>query len=165
MGTITKKHGYKGELNLHLDTDEPEMYNNLESIFVENSGLLIPFFLKKAKIHKGNNLRIILEDFDNPESLIGRNSYLPLSTLDKLSGNKFYFHEVLGFNIISEVGYNIGEIVYVRDTNSQDLFEVINSKGQEILIPVIDDWILNVNRLDSTITMKLPDGLLDIFIE
>lgn len=163
MGTITKKHGYKGELNLHLDTDEPEMYNNLESIFVENSGLLVPFFLKKAKTHKGNNLRIILEDFDNPESLIGRNAYLPLSTLPKLSGNKFYFHEVLGFNIISEEGNNIGEIVFVRDTSSQDLFEVKNSKGQEILIPVIDEWIVDVNRSDSTITMNLPDGLLDVF--
>lgn len=44
LGTITKAIGYKGELNLFLDTDEPETYQNLESIFVEQHGLLVPFF-------------------------------------------------------------------------------------------------------------------------
>ena len=50
LGTITKAHGYKGELNVHLDTDEPQAYKNLESIFIEKNGLLIPFFLKKSQI-------------------------------------------------------------------------------------------------------------------
>lgn len=163
LGTITKKHGYKGELNLHLDTDEPEVYNNLESIFVENSGLLVPFFLKKAKLHKGNHLRIVLEDFETPEALIGRSVYLPLSTLPKLGENKFYFHEVIGYNIIDLDEREIGEIVFVRDTSSQDLFEIKNLEGKEILIPVIDEWIIKVNHSNKTIQMKLPEGLLDVF--
>lgn len=163
LGTITKAHGYKGELNVHLDTDEPQAYKNLESVFIEQNGLLVPFFLKKAQLHKNNHLRIMLEDFDEPESLIGRAIYLPLSTLPKLEGNKFYYHEVIGYKVLSIDNQSVGIIQSVRDTTSQDLFEILSDDEKEILIPVIDDWILKVDRKEKTITVDLPDGLLDVF--
>lgn len=163
LGTITKAHGYKGELNVHLDTDEPNAYKNLESIFIEKNGLLVPFFLKKAQIHKGNHLRIMIEDFDDPESLIGRSIYLPLSTLPELDENQFYYHEVKNYSMLTEEGVVVGEIVNVRDTTAQDLFEVNSPDGKEILIPVIDEFIVSVDHNKKTITVSLPDGLLDIF--
>lgn len=163
LGTITKAHGYKGELNVHLDTDEPQAYKNLESIFIEKNGLLIPFFLKKAQLHKGNHLRILIEDFDDPNSLIGRDIYLPLSSLPKLDKNKFYYHDIIGFKTIDSDNQLIGEIVNVRDTTAQDLFEITSSDGKEILIPIIDKWIVDVNYDKKTIKLDLPDGLLDIF--
>lgn len=163
LGTITKAHGYKGELNVHLDTDEPNAYRNLESIFIEKNGLLVPFFLKKAQIHKGNHLRIMIEDFDDPESLIGRSIYLPLSTLPELDENQFYYHEVKNYSMLTEEGVVVGEIVNVRDTTAQDLFEVNSPDGKEILIPVIDEFIVSVDHNKKNITVSLPDGLLDIF--
>ena len=163
LGTITKAHGYKGELNVHLDTDEPEAYKKLESIFIERNGLLVPFFLKKSQLHKGNHLRILLEDFDEPESLIGRNIYLPLQSLPDLGENKFYYHEIIGYQMINEDGVEVGEIINVRDTTAQDLFEINSPDGKEILIPVIDQWILEVDDHKKTIRVSLPDGLLDVF--
>lgn len=163
VGTITKAHGYKGELNVHLDTDEPQTYQNLESIFIERNGLLVPFFLTKAQLHKTNHLRIILEDFDEPESLIGRDIYLPLTTLPPLEGNKFYYHEIIGFQAVNKEIQTIGTIQNVRDTSAQDLFEIISTDQKEILIPVIDEWIVEVNRATQTIILDLPDGLLDVF--
>lgn len=163
LGTITKAHGYKGELNVHLDTDEPQAYKNLESIFIEKNGLLVPFFLKKAQLHKGNHLRILIEDFEFPESLIGRSIYLPLSSLPELDDNKFYYHQIIGFQMITEDDVVVGEIINVRDTTAQDLFEITSTEGKEILIPVIDDWIVSVNHNEKTISVRLPDGLLDVF--
>ena len=162
LGTVTKAHGYKGELNVHLDTDEPYAYKNLESIFIEKNGLLVPFFLKKAQIHKDNHLRILIEDFDDPETLIGRKVYLPLSTLPALEGNKFYYHEVKGWKVFTTDGTEVGEISDVRDTTSQDLFEITAGERQ-ILIPVIDEWIKKVDKNEKTITVEIPEGLLDVF--
>lgn len=162
LGTITKAHGFKGELNVHLDTDEPGLYQNLESVFIEQNGLLVPFFLTKAKLHRGTHLRIILEDFDDPESLIGRDLYLPLNTLPKLEGNKFYYHEVIGFKVLN-VDTEIGKITHIRDTTAQDLFEINSLENKELLIPVIDAWITKVDRENSQIIMSLPEGLLDVF--
>ncbi|MDO5656224.1 MAG: ribosome maturation factor RimM [Flavobacteriaceae bacterium] len=163
LGTITKAHGYKGELNVQLDTDDPQAYQNLESVFIEKNGLLVPFFLKSARLHRTNHLRIFIEDFDDPESLIGRALYLPLSTLPPLQGNKFYYHEVVGFLVLTKEGEEVGIITHVRDSQVQDLFEIKAKDGREILIPVIDDWIVEVNRKEKSIKVNLPDGLLEVF--
>jgi 16S rRNA processing protein RimM len=52
LGKITRRHGLAGNVILKLDTDQPELYNKLESIFVEINGLLVPFLLKN---HHGAN--------------------------------------------------------------------------------------------------------------
>ncbi|QAR31557.1 16S rRNA processing protein RimM [Ornithobacterium rhinotracheale] len=162
LGTITKAIGYKGELNLFLDTDEPETYQNLESIFVEQHGLLVPFFLKKAELHRGNHLRILIEDCPDPERMIGKQVFLPLSTLPALEGNKFYYHEIIGFDVIAD-GKKIGTVKEVRDTTAQDLLVVQTNDGKEILIPLIDEWLQEVNRAEKSISFNLPEGFLSIF--
>lgn len=50
LGKVTKKHGFKGNLIIHLDTDEPELYNTLESVFIEIDGSLIPFFRNRTAL-------------------------------------------------------------------------------------------------------------------
>lgn len=161
LGTITKTHGYKGELNLFLDTDEPEKYKNLESIFIERNGLLVPFFLEKAQLHRNHHLRIIIEDWKEPEQLVGREVYLPLNTLPPLEGNQFYYHEVLGFEIL-DGKKSVGKIIGIRN-GMQDLFEIKSPEEIEILIPIIDDWIKEVDRNSKKITTQLPDGLIEVF--
>ena len=162
LGTITKAIGYKGELNLFLDTDEPETYKNLESIFVEQNGLLVPFFLKKAELQRGQHLRILIEDFDQPERLIGRQVFLPLSTLPKLEGDKFYYHEIIDFSVTAG-GKQIGKVKEVRDTTAQVLVVVQTPEEKEILIPLIDEWLGKVNRSEKSISFNLPEGFLEVF--
>ena len=57
----------------------------------------------------------------------------------------------------------IGVIEYINDQTSQHLF-VVNKNGKEILIPINDDFILNLDRTNKIINLKLPDGLLKIYI-
>jgi len=86
----------------YLDTDEPELYEDMESVFVEFNKNLIPYFIKSSSLHKNDFLRIRFEDVDNEEqaeALLGHAIYLPLKMLPKLTGNKFYYHEVIGFEI------------------------------------------------------------------
>ena len=102
LGKIAKKFSFKGEVLLYLDTDEPELYENMESVFVEFNKNLVPFFIQNSSLHKNDFLRVQFEDVDSEEeadSILNCDVYLPLSMLPKLSGNKFYFHEVIGFEI------------------------------------------------------------------
>src|SRR5690349_12766468 len=100
LGKIAKKFSYKGEVLAWLDTDDPGLYENMESVFVEFNNHLVPFFIESASLHKNDFLRIRFEDVaseDEADRLMGCGIYLPLTMLPKLEGNKFYFHEIIGF--------------------------------------------------------------------
>ena len=166
LGKIAKKFSFKGEVLIYLDTDEPELYQNMESVFVEFNKNLIPFFIENATLHKNDFLRVKFEDTNNEEDadkILGCEVYLPLNMLPKLEGNKFYFHEVIGFEIEDQRVGVFGEIVSINDSSAQPLFEVINN-GTEILIPMIDQFLVKIDRENKKVIMDLPEGLVEMYL-
>ena len=165
LGKITRRHGLQGNVFLKLDTDQPGMYNKLDGVFVEVNGLLVPFFIEKQQWSKGDTLIISFKNSTEAlvEQSLGKDVFLPLSTLPKLSGNKFYYHEVVGFEIREEDGKSCGNVVSVNDQTAQHYF-ILDLAGKEIIIPMIRDWILEVNREEKFIKMTLPEGLMDVFL-
>jgi 16S rRNA processing protein RimM len=167
LGKIVKKYSFKGELLVKLDTDEPEIFKNLESVFISLRNNLIPFFVDSCKLHKSKLLRIKFEDVDteeDAEALLKSDLYLPLSILPTLSGNKFYYHEVTGFTVIDENFGEVGVIDNINDTGAQELF-VIDRNGTEILIPLNDQFIKKVDREQKQIIVNTPEGLIDLYLE
>lgn len=164
LGKITKLHGFKGNLILHLETDEPELYENMESIFVETNGMLVPFFFEFIQPHTGGKLLVKFEDVspEAAEKLVNKPLYLPLETLPELEGTDFYYHEIIGFKIIDAKHGEIGTLQSVNDSGIQPLFEIVSGTN-EILIPVVDEWILEVNRDEKFIKMETPEGLIELY--
>lgn len=167
LGKIVSRHGYKGDLLIKLDSDDPEQYENMESVFVSLGSNLVPFFIKQARLHKSDLLRITFEDVQSDsdaDRLMGASLYLPLSFLPPLSGNKFYYHEVLGFRLEDERYGDAGVITEINDQAAQALF-VAEKDGKELLIPISDDFISRVDRDAKTIHIKTPDGLIELYLE
>jgi 16S rRNA processing protein RimM len=150
---------------LKLDTDEPELYQEMESVFVNIGNNMIPFFIKDSLLQKGNQLRVNFETIQSEadaDALLKAGVYLPLSMLPKLTGKKFYFHEIIGF-AAEDVAYGaIGTVTGVNDSTAQPLFE-IEKEGMQILVPMIDDFIINIDREKQKILLKTPAGLLDMY--
>ncbi|RAJ18139.1 ribosome maturation factor RimM [Olleya aquimaris] len=167
LGKIVKKYSFKGELLIKLDTDEPELYENLDSILVNLRGTLVPFFIESAQLHKSELLRVKFEDVDteaDADALIKSETYLPLSFLPELDEDKFYFHEIIGFNVEDKNFGTVGVIKGVNDTTAQSLFE-IDRDGIEILIPMNDEFITKVDKPNKTIFVDTPEGLIELYLE
>lgn len=167
LGKIVKKYSFKGELLAKLDTDEPDLYENLDAIFLDLRGNLVPFFIEASQLHKSDLLRLKFEDVDSEadaDALIKTELYLPLELLPKLEGNKFYFHEVIGFTIKDKSFGEVGIIKAVNDSTAQALFEV-DRNGTEILIPMNDEFIIKVDRENKTIEVDTPEGLIELYIQ
>lgn len=167
LGKIVKKYSFKGELLAKLDTDEPELYENLDAIFIDLRGNLVPFFVESSQLHKSDLLRLNFEDVDSEadaDTLLKCDLYLPIDLLPKLEGNKFYFHEVIGFKITDENFGEVGIIKSVNDSTAQALFE-IDRNSIEILIPMNDEFIVNVDRKNKTVFVNTPEGLIDLYLE
>ncbi len=166
LGKITRKHGLKGNLVLKLDTDQPELYTSLQGVFAEINGLLVPFFVEKQQWLKGDTKLLLFKNVTEAqtEQLVGKDVFLPLSTLPKLSGKSFYYHEVVGFELKDTEGKNYGVIQSINDQTAQHYF-LSTLSGKQIVVPIIKDWITEVSREEKTITMNLPEGLLEVFTE
>ncbi len=166
LGKIAKKFSFKGEVLAYLDTDEPELYENMESVFVEFNNNLVPYFILNSSLHKNDFLRIRFEDVNSEEaaeSLLNCPIYLPLKLLPKLTGNKFYFHEVIGFEVEDKRLGVVGIIQSINDSSAQPLFEVLNG-DVEILIPMIDHFLVKIDRENKKVIMDLPEGLIEMYL-
>lgn len=167
LGKIVKKYSYKGELLVKLDTDEPELYEHMDSVFIEVRDKLLPFFIESSQLHKSELLRIKFEDVnteDDADSLMKSNLYLPLQFLPKLGEGKFYFHDIIGFKVEDKNFGHVGIIKAVNDSTAQSLFE-IDRDGIEILIPMNDEFISKVDKLNKVIFVNTPEGLIDLYLE
>ena len=167
LGKIVRKHSFRGGVVAKLDTDEPELYQNLESVFVLLNNNLVPFFIDQILLQKGNQLRLKFEDVDSEadaDGIMGAGLYLPLEFLPKLKGNKFYFHEIIDFEI-EDVNFGLfGVIKGINDSTAQPLFE-IDFNGKEIFVPMIDDFIKKVDRKNKKILVETPEGLIDLYLD
>ena len=165
LGYILKPHGLNGMISIFLDVDNPENYQKMESVFIEINGKLIPFFIAEINIKK-NKAVVRLEDIMDlsaAEALKGKSIYLPLADLPPLDGNNFYFHEVIGYQVIDKHTGSIGKITTVYTLPNQNLLAV-DHQGTEILIPVNDYIIVNVDRSNEEMMVSLPSGLLEVYM-
>lgn len=167
VGTVVSKYSFKGEVLLKLDTDEPEQYQSVESLFLAQNNTLIPYFVVKSSMHKPGLLRIKLEDISSEEDanlLLKAKAYLPLSELPPLSGNKFYYHEVIGYAVEDKNLGKLGNVTRVNEHTAQATLEV-DIDGKNALIPIVDDIILQVDRNAKTLHVSTPQGLIDLYIQ
>ena len=166
VGTVVSKYSFKGEVLLKLDTDEPDRYQSLTTIFLAHNNALVPYFVVKCSMHKPGLLRLKLEDVSSEEvanSILKAKAYLPLSELPPLSGNKFYYHEVIGFLVSDATLGELGTITAVNENTAQATLEV-DINGKIALIPIVDDIIKTVDRKSKTLFVNTPPGLIDLYI-
>ncbi|MBK6345092.1 MAG: 16S rRNA processing protein RimM [Bacteroidales bacterium] len=167
LGKILKLHAAKGALLIHLDTDSPENYTELESVFVQMNGQLIPFFIESLEHRHNNNAVVSFADIDSTDQasmLISCALFLPLTMLPPLTGTRFYYHEVKGFSVMDENFGEAGIIEEVLEYPHQAVLRVL-LKGKEILIPITDEIILEVDRETRTIRTRAPEGLIELYLE
>ncbi|WP_103865395.1 ribosome maturation factor RimM [Aquimarina sp. I32.4] len=166
LGKIVSKFSFKGEVLIKLDTDEPESYAKMESVFVDYNNNLVPFFIEKSSLHKSDLLRVKFEDVDSEEGaddLMKAELYLPLSLLPQLEGDQFYYHEIIGFKIVDVAFGEVGVIKAINDSTAQALFEV-DREGVEILIPMNDEFVEKIDRKSKEVIVHTPEGLIDLYL-
>ncbi|MEY3447782.1 MAG: hypothetical protein RLZZ14_306, partial [Actinomycetota bacterium] len=71
----------------------------------------------------------------------------------------FHVAELIGSHVIY-LGQSIGQVDEVLSLPGQDLLSVTTSRGEK-LIPMVSEFVVGVDRKTRTITVNLPEGMLD----
>jgi 16S rRNA processing protein RimM len=166
LGYVAKLHGFKGEVSLFLDVTNPEDYASLDAIFVEINGQLTPFFIHQLKLKNKGFAAVKLEGIDTEADarlLLRKNVYLPASILPELKGTHFYDHEIVDFTVIDAVHGDIGKVVQVIDLAANPLLQV-DKDGVEILIPLQNNVVQEVDRKNKVLKVTAPPGLVELYL-
>lgn len=165
LGRITRLHGLRGEMQWLFDADDPAAYADLDRVFIEQKGELVPYFIESLNIQP---TRIIarLEGIATLEAatpLVGSGLWLPDEDLPELEDGQFYFHEVVGAQVHEAGKGLLGTVKEVVSTGYQDLL-VVMVQGREVLIPIVDDIVGDYDATANRIDVTLPEGLLDVYL-
>lgn len=164
LGKIVRTHGLTGNMICVFDTDRPEAYLKLESLFLEKNSSFLPYFVKKILL-KGPEAHLTLEGIDSAEkaaTIKGSDIYLPLSKLPKRGKNEFFIHDLLGCKLVDSLHGELGLVEDIIETAGQDLIS-FTYKGSEVLLPFVKEFVTDIDMASKIVKTNLPDGLLEIY--
>ena len=162
LGTISRKFSFKGEVVLQLNPDLESFPKDLESVFVEYEQKRIPFFIEFTKQSKNHSFRLKFEDVqneDDAQSLVGKDIYVLRSQVD--IDESFRIEDLIGYYAFDINDEEIGEITDVNKMTIQSIFEIQTSTSK-VLVPVNEEWLIDIDEENQEITLDLPEGLLDL---
>ena len=164
IGRIGKTHGVKGEVTFHF-TDDVFDRVDADYVFVETEGLLVPFFFEEYRFRSEETALVKfagIDDADRAAELTGCDVYFPRELCDE-DDEELSWQELVGYTLLdSTTGHPVGIIAAIDLSTINTLFEVQSSDGQHLLVPANDDFVDDIDRGTRTITMHLPEGLMDI---
>jgi 16S rRNA processing protein RimM len=163
LGTIVKTRGTSGDLIIRSKKKIVQIKNNWESVMVEIDGLMVPFFISGWNISGSNEILVTVEDIDIPEKaekFSGRKVYINKSVI-VFSPHEFHPDEVNGYLVIDINAGEIGRINGIDEIPGNPLFR-LEYHGREILIPIHQDLIIEVNEKKKIVRVNLPAGFLEI---
>ena len=165
IGYITKTKGLKGEVQIYFEFDEPEALE-LDAVFLEISGKLVPFFVSEYKLQQNQTGNFFFDDIDHidkAQALIRKKIYLPLSKKPQREEDEFFITDLKGFIAVDKTAGELGEIIEIHEY-PQQFIAVVPYQNAEILIPLNDDLILEIDEEQQIVSLDLPEGLIDLYI-
>lgn len=159
MGKVVNVVGLKGELKIYSYTDRNERFEELDQIWLDNE-------IRTIQNVRYQNKVVILKleginDRNQAEAQRNKNVYIEEADLQELPEDTYYVRDLIGMEVLTEEG-KLGVISDVVQNTAQDLYEVKTEEGKKILIPVVKEFVLEVNMNDKIVKVKLPEGLLDL---
>jgi len=170
FGKIIKPHGYKGDLTVRFDVsnyvDYLDVFEDLSAInafFVEENEHFLPYFIENIETKNKGHFKLKFEDVDDEStanSLRGKDIYYPLEKeiKDEIEDE---INTWVGFSVFDEKDKKIGLVNNVVDFSGNILLQVTKN-NEDILIPFIDEMIIQVNNDKKEITMEIPEGLIEM---
>ena len=165
VGKIVNTHGVKGEIRVVSRTDFPEeRYKVGNTLYISNEkgGEPFPVKITSHRQHKTFDL-LTFEGYGNVnevEQFKGSLLKVPEDQLGELAEGEYYYHEIIGCNVVTEEGEALGTIKEVLSPGANDVWVIKRPKGQDLLIPYIDDVVLQVNIENKLVTIHVMEGLL-----
>ena len=160
IGRIGKAHGVKGEVSFNFDDDVFDRVD-AEYLILEVDGIMVPFFMEEYRFRSDSTALVKFEDIDTQDrarELTNCDVYFPRDLADD-EEEVLTYSFLVGFDIIeASTGKKVGTIASIDESTLNILFELEDG----MLIPASEELITDIDKDNKTITIALPEGILDL---
>lgn len=165
LGYISKAYSFKGEIILYIDASQPEVYSELESVFVEINDKLVPFLIESLRFDRnGPYARVKLEDVNDEagsRQLVGKQVYIASDLVAESEKELLRPNDLNGFVVNDSEHGNLGTVTSFIDHAANPVLEVDGDTGK-VLIPFNEVFVTNVDLVNRTIEVSIPEGLIGL---
>lgn len=162
IARITNSHGLNGEVKIFPYTNIEDLIYNLEEILLHNPKTRKFFFTKVIKVRPLNKLYILelqgVKNINDAKNLMGYEILIRQEEIPDVDDDEYYNFELEGMDVINEYNEHLGKVEKIIQTKFNDVIEVVkhfkNNEKKETLIPLINHYVININRAENIITVK-----------
>ncbi|GGG12578.1 ribosome maturation factor RimM [Paenibacillus abyssi] len=165
VGKLVNTHGLRGEVKVLPQTDFPDVR------FASGSKLILldpdekqslQVVVQSAREQKGMFIVKLkgFDDINQAEKYKGWSIKVSDQDSVELEEGEYYYYEIIGCRVVTDEGEELGVINEILRPGANDVWVVERSKGKPVLLPVIDDVVLDVNVDDKLVTVRLMEGLI-----
>ena len=163
VGVISSTHGIGGEVKVFPTTDDNKRFKKLKQVFLDTGKEYLELEVERVRFFKQmvivkfkgiNNINDI-EKYKGKDLLVTRENAVPLEE------NEYFIYDIMDASVVDEEGKEIGILKEVLTTGANDVYVVKTVEGKEVLLPVIDGCILDIDIENKVVTAHIMPGLLD----
>ncbi len=160
IGKIVNAVGLKGEVKVYNYSDSPDIYETTDSIYVED----IVRHIESVRLQKNTVILKLsgISDRNQAEAAKGKELYITEADLPELPEDQYYVRDIIGMDVKEENGNVLGIVTDVLQNTAQDIFEIERSNGKKLLLPNVDEFVLDINADEREIRVRLIEGLLEL---
>lgn len=163
VGVIANTHGIRGEVKVYPTTDNTDRFNDLKNVIVDTGREHINLEVQGVKYFK--NMVILkfkgIDNINEVEKYKGKDLLVTRENAVPLEENEYYIADLIDMEVYDEDGKRIGILNDVMQTGANDVYVIILENGRELLLPNIDQCILEVNTEENRMTVHVLEGLMD----
>ena len=159
IGRVAKPWGTQGEVKVKIMTDFPDRFSLLRKVYLGPKA--VPFALEGFRLHKGAALLKLEGCHDRAavEKLRGQLVQIPIEEAIALEQDEYYEYQIIGLAVWTAGGEYLGTVDEIISTGSNDVY-VVRGEGREVLIPAIEDVVLEINLAQGRLVVELIEGLI-----
>jgi len=163
VGKIINTHGLRGDVKIVTWTDYPEDFEEIERVYIRRKTGDEMLNITNVKYQKNNIIVKFKEiaDINEAEKYKNLVVYADREDLPELEEGAHYIADLIGLMVVDEDGEVIGELVDVFNTGANDIYDVKRAGKKNLLLPVIDEVVKDIDLENKKITVHVMEGLDD----
>lgn len=163
VGVIASTHGIRGDVKVFPTTDDNQRFKQLKTLILDTGKEQIVLEIESVRFFKQmvilkfkgyDNINDI-EKYKGKDLLISRENAVPLEE------NEYFIYDIIGADVMTEDGVSLGTLTEVLTTGANDVYVIHTKDSQELLLPVIDDCVKEIDTINKKVVVHIMPGLLD----